>query len=120
MQPIPIDALVPPPGASGLGLQLFWRVTNDNPFWSSDAFPSFPHTIACLGKELTQPNKQMSWTDKINLSCAHAAVSQPGVGQSLGHRVLKDWTQKTWVEKAFQFLFCNSISKSELLFITSA
>lgn len=64
---------------------------NDNLLWSSDTVPSFPQATACLFRQGIASTSYTNDLDSQNkhLDCAHAAVSEPDVGQSLGRGVLK-------------------------------
>lgn len=95
------------PGASGLRLQLFWQSINDK-----DTMPSFPQIQpVSLGKELVQHNKQITWTAKLK---SLTVFMQRSPSHMLAILVL--WGHELFY---FQFLSCNSLSKSEVLFITS-
>lgn len=67
------------------------------------------HPLSRISKAMG--NKEMTWIATIKSFTGFMQQSPSQVSQSLGRRVLRFFS--------FQFLFCNSTSKSEVVFITS-
>lgn len=110
---VQMDALVPAPGTSGLGLRLLGQGTEWEP------------TLQFRYDSLLLSNSSLSVQARNQFNIVSKRPGQPESNPCLcscSSLPARCWpVLGSWGLKAFslQFLFCDSISKSEVLFITS-